>query len=165
MALSGVNIVSAIKHTQPPPPCQVSTWRDDLADGKSAERRIAAFFQLLGYAVEQSAGYAPGHDLTITGKIEVKHDRAALRTGNVAIETSCRGRPSGLAATQSAWWIFVVGDTAYAITTATLRRLVAGLRGRWMGDGLASYGHLLPLESLRRHARVIDLSGLPEGDR
>lgn len=140
----------------------LSTWRADLAAGKHAERRIAAHFRRLGFAVEQSTGFAPGHDLTIIGTVEVKNDKLAPRTGNVAIETFCRGRPSGLSTTKSAWWAFVVGDVGYAIATATLRRLVAGLPLRPTSDG--NLVNLLPMATLRQHARAIALSGLPEGD-
>ncbi len=141
-----------------------SNWRADLLDGKQAELRVAEYFRRLGYHVEQSDGYAPGHDLTITGKIEIKHDRTAVRTGNVAIEFHCRGQLSGFASTESAWWVFVVGDTAYAISTVKLRGLVSGLPVRSMGDGLESRGYLLPVVTLARHARLIHLTDLSEAE-
>ncbi|MGC8542239.1 MAG: hypothetical protein ACP5QA_16665 [Phycisphaerae bacterium] len=150
-------------HIHPPPPRQMSTWRDDLADGHRAERRIAAWYTARGYTVAQSVGYVPSHDLTISAKIEVKWQRAAVHTGRVAVETARDGEPSGLATTGAPWQVHIVADTAYAIRTSTLRALVAGLPLVPMGDRRATLGHLLDVDMLARHAHRIDLSDLPEG--
>lgn len=42
----------------------------------------------------------------ITGKMEVKTDFKAHKTGNIAIEIECHGKPSGLATTEADWWLF-----------------------------------------------------------
>ncbi len=42
----------------------------------------------------------------LTGKLEVKTDFKAYKTGNIAIEIECNGKPSGLATTEAEWWLF-----------------------------------------------------------
>lgn len=42
-------------------------------------------------------------------KIEVKKDDWAVRSGNIAIEFECRGKPSGILVTQADFWCHVVG--------------------------------------------------------
>ena len=42
----------------------------------------------------------------LTGKLEVKTDFKAHKTGNIAIEIECNGKPSGLATTEAEWWLF-----------------------------------------------------------
>ena len=65
----------------------------------------------------------------ITGrlKVEVKRDRMAEKTGNVAIEYECRGAPSGIKATSAEWWAIDLPhlETVIMIKTA---RLVSVIR-------------------------------------
>ena len=43
------------------------------------------------------------------GKIEVKAERDIWkRTGNIAIEIRCKGKPSGLSVTEADWWIHLL---------------------------------------------------------
>ena len=43
------------------------------------------------------------------GKIEVKAERDIWkRTGNIAIEVRCYGKPSGLSVTEADWWIHLL---------------------------------------------------------
>lgn len=58
-------------------------------------------------------------------KVEVKTDRIAHRTGNLAIEYASRGLPSGIATTEADYWAFVIGDnkTVIFITTERLKEL------------------------------------------
>lgn len=44
----------------------------------------------------------------LTGKIEVKTDFRAYKTGNLAIEIECNGKPSGLSTTEAEWWLFQI---------------------------------------------------------
>ena len=45
---------------------------------------------------------------------EVKADRKASRTGNLAIEFECNGKDSGITSTESDYWVhFVVGSPFY----------------------------------------------------
>lgn len=42
----------------------------------------------------------------LTGKLEVKTDFKAHKTGNIAIEIESNGKPSGLRTTEAEWWLF-----------------------------------------------------------
>lgn len=42
----------------------------------------------------------------LTGKLEVKTDFKAYKTGNLAIEIESNGKPSGLSTTEANWWLF-----------------------------------------------------------
>ena len=42
-------------------------------------------------------------------KLEVKKDDWTVRTGNIAIEFECRGKPSGIQTTAAHFWCHVVG--------------------------------------------------------
>jgi len=49
------------------------------------------------------------HSLLSGGyKVEVKTDRLAHSTGNLAIEYKCRGKWSGISTTQADWWAFKI---------------------------------------------------------
>ena len=55
-------------------------------------------------------------DMLQDKKIEVKSERGMwMRTGNIAIEYECYGKPSGIAATESDYWFhnLCVGDNEF----------------------------------------------------
>ena len=44
-------------------------------------------------------------------KVEVKTERDKWKeTGNICIEFSCRGKPSGIAVTEAKWWVHVLAN-------------------------------------------------------
>ena len=101
----------------------------DLKDGLAAENRL-----------EQAL---------LNSKIEVKSDKRAWETGNLFIETSYRGKPSGIMSTEADFWAFEVrNNTFLLISTHRLIQLVSkakfyGLKTNG-GDFNASEGVLLP---------------------
>lgn len=58
-------------------------------------------------------------------KVEVKTDRMAHHTGNIAVEYASRGLPSGISTTKADYWAFVIGEnkTVIFITTERLKEL------------------------------------------
>jgi len=44
----------------------------------------------------------------LTGKLEVKTDFKAYKTGNIAIEIESYGKPSGIQTSEANWWLFNV---------------------------------------------------------
>lgn len=84
-------------------------------------------------------GYEKGWDIDLTfgeigeakvreilsGKIEVKTDRLARNTHNIAVEYSYKTKPSGIATTESKWWAFIIdeNDTIILIETNRLKRI------------------------------------------
>jgi hypothetical protein len=81
-------------------------------------------------------------------RVEVKRDFRAPSTGNVFVETRCRGRPSGISTTEAEYWAFTIGRRVLFIPTDELRALLPfGEKARG-GDGGASDGVLLRLTRL-----------------
>lgn len=71
-----------------------SNFDIDLDFGRMVERKVANLFE-------------NGN----RGKIEVKGERQKWKsTGNLAIEISFRGRPSGIMTSQADWWFHVYMD-------------------------------------------------------
>jgi hypothetical protein len=86
--------------------------------------------------------------------IEVKSDRQAHRTGNIYVEFESRGKPGGIAVTESEWWVQEIAEWHRFIVMPTeqMRRFVqrerdAG-RVRLGGDVQSSKGVLLKMTDL-----------------
>ena len=96
--------------------------------------------------------------------VEVKRDRLVSRTGNIAVEISYKGNPSGLMKTQANWYAFVLSGEDYndevviLVKTSRLKKLVETVkrdRGTVMGgDGKQSVLVLVPLP------RILDLTNV-----
>tara|TARA_R100000773_G_scaffold44124_1_gene44145 strand:- start:128 stop:583 length:456 start_codon:yes stop_codon:yes gene_type:complete len=90
-------------------------------------------------------------------KIEVKSERDVwMRTGNIAIEYECYGKPSGINATESDYWFhnLCVGDEVFAtlvFDVNSLKRIIDNLDYKKTvsgGDNNASRMYLLNLQKL-----------------
>lgn len=87
-------------------------------------------------------------------KIEVKTDRMAHKTGNIAIEFQCRGRLSGIATSEADYWAFVLNDNKFVLFIKTdILRAIARLyyeKGfiKKGGDDKASDMIVIPLKIL-----------------
>ena len=72
-------------------------------------------------------------DMLQDKKIEVKSERGMwMRTGNIAIEYECYGKPSGIAATESDYWFhnLCIEDEVFAtlvFDTNSLKRIINNL--------------------------------------
>jgi len=109
----------------------------DLAYGKVREKKIA--------------------DMMTGKKIEVKSERDLwAKTGNIAIEYECWGKPSGINATEADYWFhnLCIGDDTFAtlvFDVPSLKRIIDNLdykRSVSGGDGNASRMYLLNLQKL-----------------
>jgi hypothetical protein len=49
------------------------------------------------------------------GKIEVKYDRLAHKTGNIYVEVYSRNKPSGISTSKANYWIFIIDKKSYGI--------------------------------------------------
>jgi len=96
-------------------------------------------------------------DMLQDKKLEVKSERDVWqKTGNIAIEYECYGKPSGINATESDYWFhnLCIGDETFAtlvFDTASLKRIIANLdkkRSVSGGDNNASRMYLLNLQKL-----------------
>jgi len=89
-------------------------------------------------------------------KIEVKTERDWwFKTGNIAIEMECNGKPSGVMATKSDYWVHILaeGEKDYCrliFDTKTIKRLakkyISTLKAG--GDGFRSKFVLIPLAEM-----------------
>ena len=93
-------------------------------------------------------------------KIEVKSERGMwLKTGNIAIEYECYGKPSGINATKSDYWFhnLCVGDEVFAtlvFETKMLKKIINAsinenqVRSVSGGDHNASRMYLMNIQNL-----------------
>ncbi len=127
------------------------SWLDAERTGRAGEALAADCLRSLGFEVLQTLGNEPGYDLLAFARIEVKTDRRAAQTGNVAVEFKHNGRPSGLSATSALWWVVVAGGLVLFVPVRVLRDLLdAGdYRRVRAGDGSKAECVLLPLATLR----------------
>jgi hypothetical protein len=95
-------------------------------------------------------------DILETKRIEVKTDRIAHITGNVAVEYRYRGRPSGIATTEADYWAFILYDMTTIIMVPT-DKLKAIAREKYKqdqitlgGDENASEMILIPINELTK---------------
>jgi len=96
-------------------------------------------------------------DMLQDKKIEVKSERDVWqKTGNIAIEYECYGKPSGINATESDYWFhnLCIGSETFAtivFDTASLKRIIDNLDNKRVvsgGDHNASRMYLLNLQKL-----------------
>jgi len=89
-------------------------------------------------------------------KIEIKTERDWwFKTGNIAIEIECNGKPSGIMATKADYWVHILaeGDKDYCrliFDTRTIKRLAKKYIGTLKngGDGWRSRFVLIPLSEI-----------------
>mgnify|MGYP001436087427 FL=1 len=96
-------------------------------------------------------------DMLQDKKIEVKSERDVWqKTGNIAIEYECYGKPSGINATESDYWFhnLCLGDDTFAtivFDTKNLRKIIDNLDYKKSvsgGDNNAAKMYLLNLQKL-----------------
>ena len=96
-------------------------------------------------------------DMLQNKKIEVKSERDVWqKTGNIAIEYECYGKPSGINTTESDYWFhnLCIGDDTFAtlvFDTNSLKKIINKLdykRSVSGGDNMASRMYLLNLQKL-----------------
>ena len=130
----------------------------DLAFGKEYEKLLLDYIE--HDTVEFSPPCCKGWDLELTHegmkvKYEVKSDRMACRTGNVAIEVGCNNKPSGITSTEADFYAYFIvyptmSPTLYLIPTDILKGLVLENKYRSVrgGDGWRSEMVLVPIADL-----------------
>ena len=90
-------------------------------------------------------------------KIEIKTERDWwYKTGNIALEYECNGKPSGISATQSDYWIHILakGNKNHCMLVFEVSRLkkiinkYKDTHTRMVGDGGRSKCVILPIKKL-----------------
>lgn len=144
----------------------------DLKQGEADERYLASFFvnkhncSVIDYNPNNDSQY--DIKIIMNGKeelLEVKSDRYEEYhppTGNICLELSCSGKPSGLWTTKSTIYCFYfpVKKLVYMIRTEKLKEFIKdnGLR-RFSngGDGGRTTGVLINREEYKNIFKIIEL--------
>ena len=97
-------------------------FQSDLKLGKAGERFVKKVFKMNGVDIDFDEKARSDYDLTGSFnkrklKVEVKFDKMACQTGNLAIEyhNPRSNKPSGLLATKSNLWAHVIIDDASGV--------------------------------------------------
>lgn len=104
----------------------------------------------LGQERENVLAQALGDD----AKIELKSDSRSQQTGNIFVEVSSRGKPSGIMTTEADWFVYELREieTFVLMRTGRMRELVEDRMAKYGtvtgGDGGTSVGVLLRVNQL-----------------
>jgi hypothetical protein len=98
-------------------------FRADLPIAKNTEAKVAALLEQMGFALLDSND-TNAYDLRVEFegeelKVEVKEDFKCTETGNVAVESHCRGKPSGISVTKADVYAYVIHHTDGVMLTLT----------------------------------------------
>ena len=94
------------------------SFHSDLAFGEEKELFVLKKVKIKYPKAYKVEGYCKEWDIFVPEKkvgIEVKSDRASHKTGNVVIEDSYGGKPSGIETTKAAWWVYITKCNLYWI--------------------------------------------------
>ena len=94
------------------------SFHSDLAFGEENELFVLKKVKIKYPKAYKVEGYCKEWDIFVPEKevgIEVKSDRASHKTGNVVIEDSYGGKPSGIETTKAAWWVYITKCNLYWI--------------------------------------------------
>lgn len=142
------------------------SWIRAKTAGDVAELAFAEWMHERGFDVHKSVGNAD-HDLRITADVEVKRDMKHEKTGNVAIEVSYNGQPSGIRTSRAAYWIIVLARESLMMKRKQLFQLVEG--GEFpevsAGDGRKTRVRLVPSDRLKElpGTRIISQTVVSDG--
>lgn len=133
-------------------------FQKDLETGHYYEERSLLY---LDYdTVEHKKGYFKEYDLEIVkdGKtitIEVKSDKQASRTGNLAIEYECNNKPSGITSSTADFWIYFIvfedHEEVYKVSLEKLKKIAKKCRKVSGGDNMLSRMYLVPKNKLSKY--------------
>lgn len=149
----------------------MNTWNKTKVDGDNGEKAVAKYCESNGFEATRIPGDS-NYDIQVrhpsTGqqwRVEVKNDQKALETGNVAIEVSHRGKPSGINTTSADWFINIVGNTAYVAKMDELHKHIVGRQHHdhltAMGDDKLARGYCIPISEYRELPFVSEIDLTP----
>lgn len=102
----------------------------DLLAAKEKELELARLLKARGKAKLVELNDDKKYDLLVhlhdgtTQTIELKHDMLCERTGNIGVEFSSWGKPSGIQVTEADYWCFALYDGFWVIPTDRLSGLI-----------------------------------------
>jgi hypothetical protein len=151
-------------------------FKKDFPIAKETEREVAGYLNALYNAEILEFGNTNKYDIRarIKGKeytFEVKEDFIGERTGNVGLEYSCRGKPSGIETSQADYYIYKLhtqlnGIQIFMCRTTALKRsilehkYIRTVNGGDPGSNSLNYlfkyntfvkvGRILPLDKIKK---------------
>jgi len=150
----------------------MSFFELDLQDGKQAEHAILMCVRKTYPKAFAIDGSFKAFDLfvpEIAAGVEVKVDSMSHETGNVFIEISLGGKPSGLMVTLATYWAYVTHDEVIWLkperikdcivqTNPTLQTYVGG-NGFAQGDATVKEAYLLKRNTIVQYAERVSPRG------
>ena len=125
----------------------------DLRFSQEIEKKIADAIKTKCSDVELTN--TKEQDIIANFKIEVKRERSAQKTGNVAIEVEYKGKPSGPYASEADIWIWEIDGAYWMAHIDVLRRFIeekdAYYQVKYGGDGKASKLLIVPMIHFCNH--------------
>lgn len=123
-----------------------STAYYELNDTKDFDLKIT-------YTTQDEEGY----NKDVYSYIELKNDRMAKKTKNVAIQFYAWGRDSGIRVTKASLWVQRVDGFYIVMKTDKLKELIQRLKPRqvWGGDGGQAKNYLIAVNDLVSIAEAI----------
>lgn len=123
------------------------SFESDKRFGEEGAVALVRYLSRFGFASEFAEGNFPGWDVHVhAATIEVKRDRQTSVTGNVFVEVSSHGNPSGISITKADTWAFIGQDSGLIIGTAKLRAILADFPEVAARDG--KRGRIIPVRFL-----------------
>jgi len=129
-------------------------FRDDLDFGEKYQARLLDLIEFDTY--EMASGRFKDWDVKIIKDneavyFEVKADKMAHRTGNIAIEYQCNKQPSGITATKADYWAYFIDETKkyYLIPTYIIQEAIRDKKYNRIvkgGDGWRAEMYLFSLD-------------------
>tara|TARA_R110000824_G_scaffold38868_1_gene118252 strand:- start:469 stop:897 length:429 start_codon:yes stop_codon:yes gene_type:complete len=137
-------------------------FTDDLVLGKEAEDRILKQIQKKYKLAHGIDAELKAYDIFIPELdcgIEVKHDCQAHETGNILIEYSCNGIPSGIITTRARVWVYETKFVLLWLETCQIKNMIIEYETRrWRGiprDATSEVeAHIIPLEIAKKYTML-----------
>lgn len=107
------------------------SFKEDLSHAKRVENDLAGLLCRRGRVLWCGANDDKRWDIEANMSdgtvktIEVKNDMLYERTGNIGVEFSSWGKPSGILTTEADWWCFALYDGYWLVPTLKLKELVS----------------------------------------
>ena len=129
-------------------------FKSDLELGELYQQK---FLDLIEYdTAEMAQGCFKPYDIKLVYQgqemfFEVKCDRISHRTGNMVIEHTCNGKPSGITTTTADYWVYFPIGLPYCLVIPVKRIRKYIEMGKYLcdrrgGDGWRSQMYLMSME-------------------
>ena len=139
------------------------TFKDDLYIGKEVEKKVLGLInQKYPLAFMINGKFSP-YDIFIpevSQSVEVKSDKKSQHTGNLVVEVSMYGKPSGLMATLADFWVIFTGIEYIWIRPESLKDMIVlfGLPLKTFvcnGDTEPKKAYLPKVEIVKKYAEKV----------